>query len=312
MTAHRRIDLVSSGASAVILPDEGGVASTLTVAGAEVLARTPWADDVGRHDQPASTENEWVRRWRGGWQLCFPTAGQPEPRAQPRQSFHGTASQAAWAVVDESADVVAMSWQDEHGLVANREWRLRPDGLEVTTCARNEGDATRVVTVAEHLILGGDLAAPALDGRELRLGVPPGTRLADLDYAGTPVGHPVTWPGRPSERWDRIDADTPARVAALSAAASRHVTVGGPVLTADVTWSGLDHALVWEELARSQEDPWDGGVVAIGVEPTSTPHGAGTGAGYGGALTLAPGEEMTWTVALRITTTRSGGGKEDA
>ena len=97
----------------------------------------------------------------------------------------------------------------------------------------------------------------------------------------------MPWPGGPSDRGGiRIDRQVPARVAALVAPPARRITVEGPALTAIVSWSGLDHALLWEELAQSLEDPWNGAVVALGIEPTSTPHGAGTG--HGGALTLAP------------------------
>jgi hypothetical protein len=66
----------------------------------------------------------------------------------------------------------------------------------------------------------------------------------------------------------------------------------------EVRWNGLPHALLWQELRRSTDPPWDGAVVAMGIEPTTTAHGAGTAAG--GAVPLGPGRTMTWSVSLRV------------
>jgi hypothetical protein len=295
------IELASATARAVVLPLEGAVADELTVDGRSVLARTPWADDVSPGATPADDEAAWVRRWRGGWQLCFPTAGQPEPGADPPQSFHGVASQAEWSVVGSSDDGVELEWSDAHGLVARRSWRLAPDGLSVATLARNEGTSPREVIVAEHLVFGQDVLGPVVSGSGLRIAVPAGTRLAPLDYDGMPAGRPVRWPGSPADRWEHVDDSTPPRVAAVVAPLPREIVVEGPELTAVVTWRGLDHALVGEELAQSPGDPWNSSVVALGIEPTTTPHGAGTA--RGDALTLAPGEAIDWSVSLRVALT---------
>ncbi len=303
----RTIVLRSADARATIIPDEGGVATELIVAGAACLARTPWADRVSAHDEPAHDEAEWVRRWRGGWQLCFPTAGRAEPGSHPPQAFHGTASQASWVAAEVSDTHAALEWTDALGLAARRDWMLRPEGLDVTTRARNHGEISRTLSIAEHLVLGSEFVAPALTGAELSLEAPAGTLLAPLAYDGSPAGIPTPWPGDPDAPWDRIDATSPARVAALLAPKTRAITVAGPALTAIVTWDGLPHALLWEELAASSEHPWNGEVVALGIEPTSTPHGAGTGSGDGGEVTLAPGEELTWSVSLRITATAPPG-----
>ncbi|MGV3732092.1 MAG: hypothetical protein ACO1N6_01660, partial [Microcella sp.] len=62
----------------------------------------------------------------------------------------------------------------------------------------------------------------------------------------------------------------------------------------------LPHALLWEELAVSTDPPWNGQVRALGIEPTSTPHGAGTALDEG-IVHLPPGGELTWSVALDVT-----------
>lgn len=292
------------------MPDEGGVAAELRIDGDAILALTPWAADVAPHADPALDESEWVRRWRGGWQLCFPTAGQAQPDAVPEQGFHGTASQGSWDVVEKSVDRVTLGWSDRHSLTAHREWSLQPDGLSASTRAHNLGDAPRALILAEHLILGQDVVAPALSGSALQLVVSDSATLAPLQYDGSPAGPPVPWPGDRTEKWDRIDGHTPARVAAL-VSPGRRIEVCGPRLTATVEWTLLPDLLIWEELARSQEAPWNSSVIALGVEPTSTPHGAGTGTIHGGEVILAPGAAIAWTASLRITSNGSSGPRKE-
>lgn len=282
--------------SAVIHADEGGAVAELRIDGASVLARTPWAGAVVASAVPASDEDTWVRRWRGGWQLCFPTAGQPDPLVQPTQGFHGAASQAPWRVTSRDGDEVTLEWQDDAGLRATRRWMLADDGLVATTTATNDG-ADRELAIAEHLVLGGDLLAPLAEGAELRLEA--SGRIALLDYAGSPTGESAEWPAG----WDRVTGRTPARVAALVDQDPRSVALVGPALTAHVTWDGMPHALLWEELGRSADEPWNGEVMALGIEPTTTPHGAGTSAGAG-LLALASGASATWSTRLRIAPSR--------
>ncbi len=359
---------------AVILPELGGVAASLRVAGVEVLCRTPWADTIrpAADATPAPDEDSWVARWGGGWQLCAPTAGQPDRSVG--ETFHGVASQAPWAVDAVDAASVSLVWSDPAGLTLTRTWSVLADGLAVRTVASNTGAAARVLTVAEHLILGADLLAGVRAGTAAgRLAVPPGVVLHELDYAGRPLGvaggagvagcagcaggtgvaggagvaadaagatdagdssgaggatdagdstgaggagitgavargaAPQSpgqpWPGAPAARWDRVDAGTPARVAGLSgfatqASAVAAVTFHVDSLRAEVTWSGLPCALLWEELGVTQEAPWAGGVVALGIEPASTPHGAGSQ--WGDAPLLQPGESREWGVRLRV------------
>jgi galactose mutarotase-like enzyme len=310
MPATPPIQLSGARVQASVRPDEGGVVDALRVDGRSALARTPWAETVVPHPVAAArTEADWVARWRGGWQLCFPTTGQADADATPAQGFHGVASQAPWEVVEVGLDRIRLRWEDALGLAAERTWRLTDDGLEALTSAENHGRAAREIAVAEHLVLGGDILAAVLAGATLSVEVPPGPRLAPLDYDGVPEGPAVDWPGDPVARWAVVDAATPARVAAITpggggdgaagASGPYRVTVRGPHVEASVAWAGLPHALIWEELAMSTEAPWNGEVVALGLEPTSTPHGAGTAAGDG-LVTLAPGARLDWWTALSV------------
>ncbi len=293
------VGLWCGDATVRVLPAEGGAAVDLVLAGLHPLARTPWADDVAPWDAPAVDERTWVERWRGGWQACLPTSGQPDP-GDARQGFHGAASQAPWTVVDRSADAVALEWADDDGLVATRRWALRQDALAARSQLRNDGGAPRSVAVAEHLVLGSDLLS-GLQGPEevLRVVPPPGTALAPLDYDGWPDGPPSPWPGPQGAARAVVGPGTPARVAALLDVRPPVVQVHSRRAMVTVAWEGLPHALLWEEVAASPDPPWSGAVRALGVEPTSTPHGSGVAAGVG-SITLPPGGSLAWGAEMSV------------
>lgn len=283
---------------------EGGVVDELRIDGRSVLARTPWTDEVVRAAEPAMSEADWVARWRGGWQLCFPSTGEADEGASTPQGFHGVASQAPWTPVEVADDHLTLRWQDVASLRAERTLRLTDDGIEASTSAVNGGADARRIAVAEHCILGGEVLTPLSAGATLALEVPTGSVLAPLDLAGCPAGPPTRWPGDPAAHWETVERTTPARLAALvgrdeDAVGPRRVAVHGPHVRAVVTWSGLPHLLVWEELAASPEPPWGGAIMALGIEPTSTPHGIGT-ASREGIVTLRPGGRMDWRTELAI------------
>lgn len=295
MPARAELALAADGMTATVLPDEGGVIVDARLGGRPLLAATPWASSVSASTDPAPDEATWVSRWRGGWQVCLPTAGQPDP-ADARQGFHGAASQAPWTVLESSAAHALLTWRDAD-LVAERRIALGDGRLAVATSLRNEGSLERLVVVAEHLILGGDVLSAPLELATNAGGLQP------LDYDGLPAGSPVPWPGPPAERWSTVDAATPARVAGLVDA--RRVTATGPHVEVAVAWHGLPDALLWEELGVSTEHPWNGGVHALGIEPSSVPHGAGTA--HGDAHVLAPGESLAWETALEVRFTEETG-----
>ncbi|MFM9878283.1 MAG: hypothetical protein ACKVOG_10645, partial [Rhodoglobus sp.] len=143
MTRAGSVALTLEGVDAVVLPDEGGVLTHLRVGGRAVLASTPWEHDLPRWDAPAQSESEWVARWRGGWQLCFPSAGMVDSLSRWPQAFHGVASQARWHVVAVGEHDVSVGWEDEFGLAALRTWTLTSNGVRVQTIATNGSAVTR-------------------------------------------------------------------------------------------------------------------------------------------------------------------------
>lgn len=285
----RPVALAAGDLTATVLPTEGGVLVDARLGGRAFLAATPWADAVIPASAPAADESSWVARWRGGWQACLPSAGQPDP-ADPTQGFHGAASQAPWDVESATPAEVVLTWRDDTGLRAQRTWSLIGRGIQVRSLLVNEGDAPRAVVVAEHLVLGGDVLAEPLHLTT------DASALQPLDYAGFPAGDPVPWPGAPADRWTEVDEATPARVAGLVAA--NRATASGSHVEVVVTWDGLPNALLWEELGVSTEAPWNGEVRALGIEPSSVAHGAGTA--LGDALVLGSGEQLTWSARLEV------------
>ena len=152
------------------------------------------------------------------------------------------------------------------------------------------------------LILGGAIVDAVAQGDGGRVDAPAGTRVAELDYDGTPTGSVHSWP----DGGELLDAGTPARVAALLSPRPSQLSVSAGGIVATVTWTGLDHALVWTEFGRSAESPWNSSVWALGVEPTTTAHGAGSGWGQG-MVTLDAGAGMAWSTTLRIAAVGAAG-----
>lgn len=268
--------------------------SAFSWCGVAVLASTPWADRIGP-GSAAADEKSWLERWRGGWQLCAPSAGQASA-ASP--FFHGEASQTGWQVVSAERTSVRLAWVSADGGVRiRRTWRLQDHStVEAVTRLENTGPTARPVIVAEHLILGGDLLEPSRADGALTLTLPSTAEPVPLDYSGRPTRSGAeNW----RHEWSRIDRTAPGRVIGIRHPSPPEIAVSGPDWTATVRWTGLPNALLWQELGATAEPPWNSAVVALGIEPTTTPHGAGLDGGE--ALELAPGGSVAWTTSLRMT-----------
>lgn len=293
MVERAGIELRCGSTTGTVLPDAGGVLVDLTIGGRAILASTPWAASVAPTADLAATEDAWVSRWMGGWQLCAPTAGIADPAATPRQGFHGAASSTPWSVLDARPSAIRLRWCDD-GTTIDRGITLQPNGALATSRLTNTGQHPALILIAEHLILG----AAVLE-HEWHVVPGIGTRIRELDYNGSPTGGEWAWPGPDQDAWSHVHPATPARVAGL-------VDVGGAIALEGVagrilvSWDGvtLPHALLWQELKQTQEPPWHGSVAALGIEPTTAPTGEGTASGE--AVSLAPGERLDWSTELSV------------
>jgi galactose mutarotase-like enzyme len=291
--------LVAGNLQAEIIPEEGGVLSRLTSQGESFLTQTPWSSNVKPSVFPAPDEASWVNNWRGGWQLCAPNTGLPEINsASP--AFHGAASQASWEVIEATQSSIGMRWVDSRGeMEIHRSWALFDSAkVVVSSVVTNHSDATQTIGVAEHLILGSDFLTPIKRGATANLAFSPEAEIIELDYSGAPTGKQLSGSESNSD-WTNLTSDQPARVFALAKPKSRRISVELENWTAEITWEGLDHALVWQEFGTSKESPWNGEVFALGIEPTNIAHGLGTNADSGPFI--QPGAQLRWSTSLQLT-----------
>jgi len=291
--------LVAGDLRATIWPDEGAVMTDLVWRGVSVLCHTPWAPPDQAAEIPAPTEEKWVERWRGGWQLCAPSTGEASANGE-LPAFHGRASQAPWTVVSTGDSHIDLQWHDPLGVFhATRRWAVSEPGVvEVHTTLHNVSDANAPAQVAEHLVLGSDFLASVVDGDKVDLHLENSSRVVDLDYRGGPTGVEMEW----GPQWSTLTGNQPGHVFIVTDVSPRDVTVhGGPVdnpITARISWDTVGHLLVWQEFAASAEHPWNSEVLALGLEPTSTAHGLGLDAGD--AILIAAGQSLTWSTTLQL------------
>lgn len=290
------LGLSGSDLEAELIPREGGVLTSLKKSGFEFLSKTPWAENVGSWETPAEDEQTWVSRWRGGWQLCAPSTGEADPNAST-PAFHGAASQAIWKLISSDSLSATLEWRDpEDSFAITRRWTLNPPNqIRVETTMKNLSLESRRFGIAEHLILGSDFLRPCEKGSSAKLQFSEAAKVVELDYFGFPTGQ-VLENASAEELWTTCKTNQPARVFALTDLENKKITVTVANRSVEIGWDGLSHALIWQEFGTSVESPWNSKVFALGIEPTSTAHGAGLQAGD--SPLIGPNQEINWVTSL--------------
>jgi len=129
--------------------------------GRQLLGRPPFASAErlgGDLD-----EETWTERYRGGWQLVTPNAGNPCDVGDEHHGFHGRASNDPWDVVEADGMHAVLGWQGH--------------GLEVTRRVALDGDA--LVVEPEWRALAPNVPLVAVDGHPIGSGAP-GSKAARL------------------------------------------------------------------------------------------------------------------------------------
>lgn len=269
--------------SANVDPERGLTIRSLQLDGHEVMAQVPWNPGPVH---PQATPAQWVQAWQGGWQPALPNAGLPGAG----QGYHGTASQAHWQVLRQSEHELIAHW-NEDSLQVTRVVTALEDGVIVHCSARNSGASPRPVLVTEHLVLG------TLDATIQA----PGTTVHPLgDQAEQLQGEP--WPGAADPDWSvAVAGRTPARCAAVAEAGPDGVIVRSESVAVRIRWdrAALPYFWLWQSVAAQPAAPWNGKTLALGIEPSTTPHGQGIDAAGRQCLLIGPGESATWWVSLR-------------
>lgn len=279
-----------------IIPQEGAVLTKLQTQGHQVLAQTPWAKHVVPSVQPAADEASWVKNWRGGWQLCAPNTG--SAAGSTEAAFHGAASQANWSIKDQSSDSMTLSWNQVGGIEIARRWSISERGVvSAETSATNNSAEKRPVGFAEHLILGSDFLEPVKHGWAADLELCSSATIVELDYSGAPL-EPRPQKSLTKSDFTHLTTAQPAKVFAVAKSQKKVISVEIQDWVARVEWQGLEHALVWQEFGTSEDDPWNGQVFALGIEPTNVAHGLGANELDGPFL--FPGEKVSWKTSLHF------------
>ena len=291
--------LVAGDLQAEIITEEGGVLSKLTSQGESFLTETPWSSKVTPAKFPAPDESAWVNNWRGGWQLCAPNTGLPASDCLT-PAFHGVASQASWEITCSTESSLDIRWIDEEGEIEiSRSWKLfDPEKVIVSSVVTNNSETTKAIGVAEHLILGSDFLSPIKSGLAATLEFCPEAEIIELDYSGAPTGRQLSGSETKSD-WTSLTREQPARVFALGHSKHRRMSVELENWIAEITWEGLEHALVWQEFGTSKDSPWNGEVFALGLEPTNIAHGLGANDETGPFI--EPGNQLHWSTTLQLT-----------
>ncbi len=315
MTAGRSapdVSLDGDELQVTVLPGRGADISSIVDrrTGTDVLFRPPWTGDVPvPAAEPRNTWTTWHARYRGGWNVLVPNAGDEREVDGVLWPFHGEAATIPWTVAEARRDAVTLTTALT---VAPLDLRrtLSVDGsrLRVTTELTNTGPAPVEVFCQEHPAFGAPLIGP-----DTRIETGARTFLADQTSPGDRLkpGSVHRWPTARTPGGADLDlAALPARgepravFGALTDFDRPYATIVNPGVDLGVSyeWDGAlqPHAWFWQELAASEGFPWYRRAYVMAIEPTTTLPGSGAVGGHdlGAGLLLAPGVRRTTVLTM--------------
>lgn len=239
----------------------------------------------------------------GGWFELFPNAG-PASGGHP---MHGDVRDLPWRVVSESSGVRGASVElavRSASLPAEitKTIALRDDVLTVTERVENLADEQVRYLWGQHLTLGEGILGPQtrIDAPRGRYweGVESGAREHAVDELGS-----ITDADGVARELDRYPSAPATAMVFADQLARPEVTVRSPRVSLSVEWDhGAFPALwLWYENRGTLEPPFDGRMVALGVEPqvSKTP-GLAEAIADGSAASLGPRESASGWVRVRV------------
>jgi hypothetical protein len=286
-------------------PRHGGEVLDLVdlATGRQLLGRPPFASA-----EPLGgdlDEETWTERYRGGWQLVTPNAGNPCDVGGDRHGFHGRASNDPWEVVEAGGAHAVLRWRG-HGIEVTRRISVESDALVVEPEWRALASHVPLVAV-EHVSIGLELLQPEV---ELRLA---GGKAYELSESTGPVHPPSGAPGWPEallldgslERADRWQLERPhSRLLAVEQLDDGRLeavnTATGQGLRLEWDARALPHLWIWHE-TRTTGGIWRRQTELLVVEPASVPHSLGlaTALEHGQAVVLDEGETFRYRLTAR-------------
>ena len=294
--------LERDGTVAIIDPLHGGeVLELIAPGGGRPLGRPPFGPRAPRSGELA--QDEWEDRYRGGWQLIAPNAGNASRVGDAPHGFHGSASIARWTIAGRTAHSVSLTL-DHGGLRYARLLALRAGVLRAETTVHAIAGPMPLVAL-EHVACGASVLAPSFEltvagGRayevdlEHPLATPPGApafpEVLLLDGTIERADH---WEiARPRTR-EFLVADVPEGRAEVRNAA----TGEGLVVRWDA--AALPHLWIWHE-SHGSGGRWRGAAELLGIEPTLAPHqlGLAEAIASGHARIVEPDAPFAWWIEL--------------
>lgn len=293
---------------ATVTPGLGGTITSLChlPTGAEVLARTPW--ETSPDPIPfAPDEGTWLTRFRGGWPVMFPNAGDACEDGPVRHGFHGEGSVAPWEAGWQDQTLVLTRRFAAVPVTMTRRMTLADNRLEVVETVTARGPC-RVVW-GQHVTFGSTLLSGAVT-----IATSATRLIACATYA--PLASPLipgatgAWPLLPGHHGP-VDLSHPPEGAALLACLADLGPAPWASLTrADGLAVRLDWAAdpwplawLWVETGGTTEAPWHGKGRMIAVEPCTTWPATGLAAARaagGPILTLVAGETRHARITLTV------------
>jgi galactose mutarotase-like enzyme len=271
--------------------------------GRQLLGRPPFGSDLplaGDLD-----EDTWTARYRGGWQIVAPNAGNPCDVDGVRHGFHGRASNDPWSVEDVRDGEARLGWAG-HGLALTRTYALDDDALVVRTAARATGEEAAFVAL-EHVAMGLELLDPGVaidlpDGEAYELDEAAGPPQPPADAGRYPFVRLLDGSLERADRWELAEPRT--RLFVVANVPEGRAVVRNPSREQglELLWDAeaLPHIWVWHDV-RTAGGIWRGRNEVLTVEPASVPHSLGLDAAirHGQARILEPGGEADWWIAAR-------------
>ena len=275
-----RLQLRSPDDAFVVVVDRTGarIASLEHVAtGTEVLLRLPWEDEDWTTAYPSASSNEeWHRRYAGGWHSLVPHAGDQRAVDGVEHPFHGEAAWRRWRVleVDTSSCTLEVVLRTAP-LTVRRTVRATPAGVTVDQRVVNHAVRPTAFTWTEHPTFGGALAGA---GSTITLG-------------GDPID--AAFPGGDGPRggFQSVRAKGRGDVELRNDDSGTAVTLRwDPEL--------FPYLHVWQEHGGTTGFPWWGSVDAVALEPACRPYDPDETLG---PLVLGGGEELAARFELEAT-----------
>jgi hypothetical protein len=250
-------------------------------------------------------EESWTARYRGGWQLLCPNAGNASQVGPARHGFHGRASIDPWELISAGPDRALLRWSG-HGLELSRSVTLQRDTIAVELQWRATGAPAPLVAV-EHVVFGRAMLDPACVISAEAVA----HELSETDGPVWPPADATPWPGVRR----RDGTVTPsgsqslqpprAGLAVLTGWTQGRATLANAAarVSVELEWDAarLGAVWLWEEI-RASGGIWDQQTELLGFELASVPHSLGLARAVeeGQAWWAQPDEPGGYRMTMRV------------